>query len=183
MRNRIFFVFVLVLMSAASVAQAQYSVYAEGGSAWLKNGPKGDFLYGGQAGVLVNGTTFRQDRLKLFSDVQARIFQQNGESYQAVVLGPRLSTDLNYHRVPKLVRGINPFVEFNLGFANYKPGSGGATTDFQFGGEAGASHKIFSRLDGVLTYSYSRYLYNYGFYRPQSFGLGAIYHLTTRQGK
>lgn len=179
MKNGLIVFIFLVLTGSTGVAQAQYSIYAEGGSIRLKNGPKGDFLYGGQAGVLVKGTRFRADRLLLSADVQTRIYQKDGESYQGIVVGPRLAMSLDYKRIPRLMRGLKPYAEFNFGFANYNPGAGGSTTESQFGGEAGVSRRIYKSLDAVLSYSYSRYEYNFGFYHPQSLGIGLICHFSS----
>jgi hypothetical protein len=166
---------VLAGVMLPNAAQAQTSVYAEFTASNLQGGPKGDYLYGGQAGVLIDGPTLFHQVL-LQADIQGRFVTKNGEALNAVLVGPRFSVAPK----KKYFYKLSPFAEFNVGFARYNDGSNNSSTDGLFSTQGGVTRPITSHLDAVLDYSYAFYGYNFGCYQPQSYSGGVLYHFTKR---
>jgi len=167
---------VLLVLIGAMVpreSQAQTSVYAEFSASDLQGGPKGDYLYGGQAGVLIDGPKLF-NRVLLQADIQGRFVTENGEALDSVLVGPRFSI------APKHFFRLVPFAEFNVGFGRYNDGSNNSTTDALFSTQGGVTRPVTSHLDAVLDYSYAFYGYNFGYYQPQSYSAGVLYHFAKR---
>jgi hypothetical protein len=166
---------VLVGWMSPRAAKAQASVYAEFTASDLQGGPKGDYLYGGQAGVLIDGPTIFKHVL-LQADIQGRFVTENSESLTGVVVGPRFSVAPR----KKYFFKLSPYAEFNVGFARYNDGSNNSSTDGLFSTEGGVTRPVTSHLDAVLDYSYAFYGYNFGYYQPQSYSGGVVYHFAKR---
>jgi hypothetical protein len=166
---------VLVGMMSPRAAKAQASVYAEFTASDLQGGPKGDYLYGGQAGVLIDGPKLFKHVL-LQADLQGRFVTENSESLIGIVVGPRFSVAPK----KKYFFKLEPFAEFNVGFARYNDGSNNSTTDGLFSTQGGVTRPVTSHLDAVLDYSYAFYGYNFGYYQPQSYSGGVVYHFSKR---
>jgi hypothetical protein len=152
---------------------------------FLNNGRYTDFLYGGTAGILVDVGTGWHDRMTLSADFQGNFVYSNthpgssgagysqGETYDAITIGPRLSF------APTLFK-LAPYVQGNFGFARNHDPLNHSATDNVFGEQGGVVRRLTPRLDAVLDYSYARFGYNSGYYTPQTFSLGAIYHFAKR---
>ena len=169
------FVALLVGVVAPRALRAQVSVYAEGSASDLHGGPAGDYLYGGTAGLLLDGPAISK-RAVLSVDVQTRYVDNNGERLIGVAVGPRVS--LPIHRLK-----LNPYAEFMVGFARYRASTTANaqnTTDNQWQVNMGVSRPVSSRLDVVADYSYSQYGTNDGEYNPKSYSAGLIFHLSKR---
>jgi hypothetical protein len=154
------------------VARGQASVYAEFTAGNFQGGPQGNYLYGGQGGLLLDGPKIFH-LLQVSADIQGRFLNKNGEAFNGVVVGPRFSL------VPHFFK-LSPFAEFNFGFARYNDGANNSTTDNLFGAQAGVTRQITSHVDAIVDYSYARYGYNSGFYQPQSYSAGAVYRFAKR---
>jgi hypothetical protein len=161
-----------VVMPVAA-AHGQAAVYAEFSAGQLSGGPQGDYLYGGQGGVTIDGPKILH-HVQVQADIQARFVQKNGEALDALLLGPRFSV------APKHLFKLSPFAEFNVGFARYNDGANNSTTDYLFGVQGGVTRPITGHLDAVVDYSWTQYGYNYGFYQPQMYSAGAVYHFVKR---
>jgi opacity protein-like surface antigen len=169
------FVVLLVGLATPRALRAQVSVYAEGSASDLQGGPAGDYLYGGTAGVLLDGPAILK-RAVLSVDIQTRDVDNNGERLVGVAVGPRVS--LPVHRFK-----LNPYGEFMVGFARYRASTATNaenTTDNQWQVNMGVSRALSSRLDAVADYSYSQYGANNGEYNPKSYSAGVIFHLIKR---
>ncbi len=164
---------VLALAIAPCAVLAQTAVYAEFSASDVQGGPKGDYLYGAQAGVLVDGPMLFHNVL-LQADIQGRFVQKSGEALNSVLVGPRFSI------APKHVFGLVPFAEFNVGFTRYNDGSNNSTTDGIFSTQGGVTKRITPHLDALVDYSYAFDGYNFGIYQPQSYSAGVVYHFTKR---
>jgi hypothetical protein len=172
-------------LGATKAAQAQIALYGEATANRLNSGPYTDFVEGGTAGLLVDMKTGWHDRLTFSADLQGNFAYNNsksslgipaftaGEMYDAVTIGPRLSLKPHFFK-------LSPYVQGNLGFARYHDPVTRSTTDNVIGAQAGATRQLTARFDAVVDYSYSYFGYNAGFYHPQSFSVGAVYHFTRR---
>jgi hypothetical protein len=164
---------VLAVLTMPCAALAQTAVYAEFSASNLQGGPQGNYLYGAQAGVLVDGPTLFHHIL-LQADIQGRFVHVNGEALNSVLVGPRISI------APKHVFGLEPFAEFNVGFGRYNDGSNNSTTDGLFSTQGGLTKQITPHIDALVDYSYAFYGYNFGIYQPQTYSAGVMYHFTKR---
>ena len=170
------FVVPLIILAAPQALRAQVLVYMEASASDLKSGPAGDYLYGGTAGLLLQGPAVFK-RLVLSGDVQTRYVDHNGERLMGVAVGPRAS--LPIHRFK-----LNPYVEFMVGYARYRASTAANaenTTDNQWQVNMGVSRPLSSRLDLVADYSYSQYGANGGEYNPKSYSAGLIFHVIRHQ--
>lgn len=180
----------LILLAVAAIAsaktsQAQVAIYGEGTADYLNNGPYTNYLYGGTGGVLIDVAQFWHDRLTLSADLQDTfVFDYNappkysggnspGESYNALTIGPRISL------APSLYK-LAPFIQANVGFARYGDPTIHSSTDSVIGGQAGVTRQLTPRLDVVLDYSYTYFGYNAGYYSPQAFSAGVLFHFAKR---
>jgi hypothetical protein len=93
--------------------------------------------------------------------------------YDAITIGPRLALTPHFFK-------LSPYVQGNLGFARYHDPNTHSATDNVFGGQAGVTRRLTSRFDAVVDYSYSYFGFNSGFYHPQTFSVGAVYHFAKR---
>jgi hypothetical protein len=159
-----------LVVALPGAASGQVSVYAEFSASQLSGGPQGDYLYGGQGGVMIQGPTLLHAVL-VQADIQGRFVQKNGESFDAILIGPRLSV-----APKKYLLKLSPFVEFNVGYGRYNTGANLATTDSLFGVQGGVSRPVSKHLDVVLDYSWADYGYNSSYFEPQSYSSGVIYH-------
>jgi hypothetical protein len=178
-------VLAITILVSARASQAQASIYGMGTTDFLNNGPYTDFLYGGTAGVLVDVGTGWHDRLTLSMDLQGNFVSSNthptsagagfsqGETYDAITIGPRLSF------APSLFK-LAPYVQGNFGFARYHDPLNHSSTDNVFGVQGGFTRRLTPRFDALLDYSYARFGYNSGYYTPQTFSIGAVYHFAKR---
>ncbi len=173
MKFRCVVLLVMAMVMLPHAAMAQVAIYGEGGASELRGGPQGDFLYGGQAGVLLDLPKAIHHVL-LSADIQGRFVQKNGESLQAITIGPRLSLK------PHILK-LSPFAQFDVGFGKYNDGVNNPAVDTLYGGQAGFTRRISSRFDAVIDYSYELYGYNFGAYEPQSYNAGVIYHFSKRE--
>jgi len=173
MKLRNFVLMVLAIGTLPCAVCAQTAVYAEFSASNLQGGPEGDYLYGGQAGVLLDGPKLFHHVL-LQADIQGRFVQVSGEALNSVQVGPRVSLE------PKHVFGLVPFAEFNVGFGRYNDGSNHSTTDGLFATQGGLTKRITPHIDALVDYSYAFYGYNYGIYQPQSYSAGVMYHFKKR---
>jgi len=175
----------VAMLGAGRVAQAQVALYGEATADYLNSGPYTDFLEGGTAGVLVDLTKGWHNRITLAADVQgnfvydnsqpdsASAFYTKGEMYDAITVGPRLSLTPHFLK-------LSPYVQGNLGFARYHDPNTRSTSDTLFGAQAGVTWQLTPRFDAVVDYSYSYFGFNSGFYHPQTFSLGVLYHFAKR---
>jgi hypothetical protein len=165
----------LLTLVCHSHAQAQLSAYVTFTASELHEGPSGDDLYGGTAGVLLDGPKLR-NKLLVSANLQVRDVNNGGERLAGVGIGPRVSLHLE-----KI--GLTPYAEFVVGFARYrasnKPGAEN-TTDDQWQANAGVAKRITPRFDLVAEYSYSQYGANMSEYAPKSYSIGTIFHFTKR---
>jgi Outer membrane protein beta-barrel domain len=172
------------MLVPAKAMRAQVAIYGEGTADFLNNGPYTDFLYGGTGGVLVDLGSWR-NRITLSGDLQGDfVFDENpplkytggnspGESYLAVTVGPRVTFTPHFFK-------LAPYIQANAGFARYGDPLVHSATDSVIAGQAGVMRRISPRLDGVLDYSYTYYGYNAGYYSPQAFRIGVVYHFAKR---
>lgn len=174
----------VAMVVSAKAAQAQASVYVEGSAYYLNSGPYTDFLEGGKAGVLFDLAQIWRDRIALSADFQGDLgyngskpaggnYNSPGESYDALTVGPRLSLKPVFYK-------LAPYVQMNIGFARYGDPISHSSTDTVVGGQAGVTRRLTPRFDAVLDYSYSYFGYNFGYYTPQSFSAGVVYHFSKR---
>jgi hypothetical protein len=174
----------VAIMISAKAALAQASVYVEGSAYFLNNGPYTDFLEGGKAGVLFNLAQVWNDRITLSADFQGDFgyngtepaggnYNSPGESYDALTVGPRVSLKPLFYK-------LAPYAQLNIGFARYGDPINHSSTDTVVGGQAGVTRRLTPRFDAVLDYSYSYFGYNFGYYNPQSFSAGVVYHFAKR---
>ncbi|MDR3745124.1 MAG: outer membrane beta-barrel protein [Acidobacteriaceae bacterium] len=175
----------VALLGQGRSAQAQIALYGAASANYLNNGPYTDFLEGGSAGILVDLGKTWHSRITLSADLQGDFVYNNsqanppipgftaGEMYDAVTIGPRLTLAPRFYK-------LSPYVQGNLGFARYHDPVTRSITDNLVGAQAGVTRQITSRFDALVDYSYSYYGYNFGFYHPQTFSIGAMYHLTKR---
>jgi hypothetical protein len=161
-------VFVSVVTFASGSASGQVSAYGEFTTTHLSNPVNNQFIYGGTAGVLAGGPKFHA--LLLSIDLQSRFSDSGGTALNGVTLGPRIALQ------PYFLK-LSPFAEVNIGFARYNSPTENASTDYIFGGQVGATRQISSRVALVADYSFSRFGYDLGEYRPQAFSIGAVFRL------
>jgi len=166
----------LVAGIAPRKAEAQAEVYGQFTVSDLKNLYSTDLLYGGTAGLLVDGPTWHH--MLISADIQARFVGKSGESLDGAAVGPRFSFPMKKH-------GITPYAEFLVGFARYNNTiytyqPMGATTDSQIQINGGVAKRVSPRWDISADFSYSQYYALGGEYNPKSFGVGAIYHFVKR---
>ena len=166
------FLFLLVALALPLVSRAQVAVYGEFTGAQLQGGPQGDNLFGVTTGVLFEGATTHH--LKLSADIEGRFLSHSGERLDSVTVGPRIGFG---HLL-----GFSPYVGFNVGFGRYNNGAGFSTTDNLYGAQGGLTHHLSNRFDVVLDYQYNFYGYNTGFYQPQTYSAGLIYHFGAGSG-
>jgi opacity protein-like surface antigen len=162
-------------------SQAQVAAYGEFTADYLNGGPNTNFLYGGSAGILLDGPK-AFNKILLSAAIQGNFAYSGatspkapfstGEAYDAATIGPRATF------APFLK--LAPYIQFNVGFARYHDNFTHSTTDYVFGGQAGVTRRLTPHLDAVLDYSYSEFGYNSGVYSPQSFSVGALYHFAIR---
>jgi len=172
-------------LGSGNAAQAQAALYGEATADYLNSGPYTDFLEGGTAGILVDLAQGWHSRIKFSADLQGNFVYNDsksslgvpaftaGEMYDAITIGPRLSL------APRFFK-LSPYVQGNIGFARYHDPVTRSTTDNVFGGQAGVTRRLTPRFDAVVDYSYSYFGYNFSFYHPQTFSVGAMYHFTKR---
>jgi opacity protein-like surface antigen len=175
----------VAVLGAGKMAHAQISIYGAATADRLNSGPYTDFLEGGTAGVLAELGKGWHNRLTLSADLQGNFVYDNStphstsafytkdEMYDAITIGPRISLAPYFFK-------LAPYVQMNLGFARYHDPNTRSTTDNVLGGGAGVTRQLTSRFDAVVDYSYSHFGYNSGFYNPQTFSVGAMYHFTKR---
>jgi hypothetical protein len=187
MKIKIWLVLLLAVgtLVAGKAAQAQVALYGEATADYLNSGPYTDFLDGGTAGLLVDLAQGWHSRITFSANLQGNFAYNNsqsslgvpaftaGEMYDAVTIGPRLSLAPHYFH-------LAPYLQANIGFARYHDPVTRSITDNVFGGEAGVTRRLTPRFDAVVDYSYSYYGYSSGFYHPQTFSVGAMYHFTKR---
>jgi hypothetical protein len=164
---------VLAAVMVPAAARAQAAIYAEFNATQISGAPEGDFLYGGQAGLLVDGPKI-YGRVLVQADLQGRFITHSGETLDAGLIGARFSSS------PRWLYKVTPFAEFNVGFARFNNGSNFSTTDNLFGVQGGASFPMTAHLDAIADYSWMRYGYNEGLYQPQGFSAGVVYHFVKR---
>lgn len=171
----------VAMLAPAVKSHAQASVYVEGTADYLANGPYTDFLTGGTAGLMFDVVQTWHDNLTISVDFQGD-FSVSGtepagnsdrETYDALTVGPRFALKPHFFQ-------LAPYAQFNVGFARYWDPLSHSTTDNVIGGQAGVTRRLSSRFDGVVDYSYSHYGYNFGYYSPQTFSVGVVYHFVKR---
>lgn len=171
----------MAMLAPASALHAQASVYVEGTANYLDNGPYTDFLSGGTAGLMFDLVQTGHDNLTISVDLQGN-FSVSGtepvglsdrETYDAVTAGPRFSLKPHFFK-------LAPYAQLNVGFARYWDPLAHSTTDNVIGGQAGVARRLSSRFDAVVDYSYSHYGYNFGYYSPQTFSAGVVWHFVKR---
>jgi opacity protein-like surface antigen len=180
----------IILLSVGMLApgktmQGQVSLYGEATADYLNSGPYTDFLEGGTAGLLVDLEQGWHSRITFSADLQGNFVYEDsksslgvpaftaGEMYDAVTVGPRFSLAPHFFK-------LSPYVQANIGFARYHDPVTHSATDSVIGAQAGVIRRLTSRFDAVVDYSYSRFGYNSNFYNPQTFSVGAVYHLVRR---
>jgi hypothetical protein len=168
---------IALLGGAWRSASAQASLYGEFSVSDLHNPLSTDYLYGGTAGVLYDGSTVFKHVL-VSADIQGRFLRKQAapltaELYNGITIGPRFSVPLKH--------GISPYGEFMVGFARYNNGAiQGSTTDSTIEINAGVAKKLTSRFDLVADYSYAQYYGLGGEYNPKTYSIGGIFHFTKR---
>lgn len=170
---------ILLLMlgfAAPRASSAQISIYAEGTASDLNNGTTGtNFLYGGTAGVLLEGPTVLKHMI-ISADVKSRYIDKDGYRLISVLAGPRFSFPINKFK-------LSPYAEFDLGFARYRDGPAAGsenTTDNQWQAEGGVSRQLTPRIDVVGDFGYSQYGANNGEYNPKNISAGILFHFVKR---
>jgi hypothetical protein len=163
---------VFAAVTAPLAARAQASAYGEFTASKLVGGPKGDYLYGGSVGVLIDGPHLFH-KILLSADVQGRFVSHSGESLNGLAIGPRFAVQTHFLK-------LAPFAEFMVGFARYNDGSNNSTTDNTFQVNGGVTRPLSSRLDALVDYSYAQYGVNNGEFNPKSFSGGIVYHFVKR---
>jgi len=175
----------VALLGQGTAARAQVAVYGEATADYLNSGPYTDFAEGGTAGILVDLRKGWHDHITVSADLQGNFAYNNsksslgvsaftaGERYDVVTIGPRLSLAPHFFK-------LSPYVQVNVGFARYHDPVTRSTSDNLIGGQAGVTRQLSSHFDAVADYSYSNFGYNAGFYHPQSFSVGAMYHFAKR---
>ena len=173
----------LVAMLASGVrAHGQVSLYGEGTADYLKGGPDTNFLYGATTGVLIDGPQLIHNKLLVSADFQGNFVYESGaggtylaagEQYDAITLGPRFTLVRTFFK-------LQPYAQFNVGFARYHDPTIHSTTDSVYGVQGGVTRRLTPRFDALVDYSYSQFGYDSNYYNPQTISAGLVYHFVKR---